>query len=40
MQELKTPAKAKLLENSDNYAQFETNPVLLGIVAMQDPPRP
>jgi len=33
-------SKGKLLEDSDNYASFESDPVLIGIVAMQDPPRP
>eukprot|EP00331_Platyophrya_macrostoma_P007514 CAMPEP_0176423202 /NCGR_PEP_ID=MMETSP0127-20121128/10150_1 /TAXON_ID=938130 /ORGANISM="Platyophrya macrostoma, Strain WH" /LENGTH=1036 /DNA_ID=CAMNT_0017804121 /DNA_START=15 /DNA_END=3125 /DNA_ORIENTATION=- len=30
----------KLLENFDEYAKLEAEPILIGIVAIQDPPRP
>jgi len=30
----------KLLENPDKYSELETNPIIIGIVAIQDPPRP
>jgi len=30
----------KLLENPDKYADYETNPTIIGVVAIQDPPRP
>lgn len=30
----------KVLEDPENYTQFEKEPIILGFVAMQDPPRP
>jgi hypothetical protein len=29
----------KLLENLDNYARLESDPILIGVVALRDPPR-
>jgi Ca2+-transporting ATPase len=29
-----------LLVDSNNYKELEKNPIILGIVALQDPPRP
>lgn len=33
-------AAFKQLENSDNYANIENEPILIGVVAVRDPPRP
>ena len=30
----------RILENSDNFLRLETNPILIGIVGILDPPRP
>ena len=32
-------ASQKQLENPENYAKFEEDPIIIGIVALQDPPR-